>query len=92
MNTRSNKLGAGLAMLAAVLAGCAPVAPRWESNFGNSVRATVAAQVADPAAARNANPVVGIDGRAAEHAEERYLRSFAVPTVQEPAMLSGRGK
>jgi hypothetical protein len=32
--------------------------------------------VAQPAAARNANPVTGIDGRAARAAQEQYERSF----------------
>lgn len=92
MNTRLNQLGAAVAVLSAVLAGCAPVAPRWESSFGNAVRASVASQVADPAAARNASPVTGLDGAAAEAAHRQYVRSFSVPTDHQPAMISGSGK
>ena len=92
MNTRLNKLGAALAVLSAVLAGCAPVAPRWESSFGTSVRASVAAQVADPAAARNTNPVNGLDGRAADGVQSGYERSFALPVAHASAMISGSGK
>jgi hypothetical protein len=82
----------GLCALAAIVAGCAPVAPHWESSFGNAVRATVASQVADPAAARNANPVAGIDGRAAQAAQQHYEASFRTPSKQEPVMISGSAK
>jgi hypothetical protein len=92
MNTRYNKLGPALAVLAAALAGCMPVAPTWQANFGNSVRATVASQIADPAAARNSNPVAGLDGRAAEGAQTRYEHSFSTPTPHESAMIAGSGK
>lgn len=92
MNTRLNKLGAALAVVSALLAGCAPLAPRWESGFGTSVRASVAAQVADPAAARNLQPVTGLDGRAAEGVQSRYERSFSVPVAHDSAMISGSGK
>lgn len=92
MNTRFYKLGAALAVLTAALAGCMPVAPYWQANFGNSVRATVASQIADPAAARNTSPVTGLDGRAAEGAQTRYERSFSTPTPHESAMVSGSGK
>ena len=90
MNTRLNIPGAGLAVLAAALAGCAPVAPQFESSFGNSVRASVAAQVADPAAVRNANPVAGIDGRAAQAAQQHYETSFRTPGAPEAAMISSK--
>lgn len=81
-----------IAALALALAGCAPVAPHWESTFGNSVRASVASQVADPAAARNVNPVAGIDGRAAQAAQQHYEASFRTPSKQEPVMISGSAK
>lgn len=92
MSARVNKLGVGLAMLGLLQAGCAPLAPHWESRFGNAVRASVAAQVADPGAARNANPVAGIDGRAAAAIQFQYVHSFGTPTAPEAAMISGSGK
>jgi hypothetical protein len=91
MNTRFLKTGAALALLAGLTA-CAPSSPRWESSFGNAVRSTVASQVIDPAAARNNNPAAGMDGEAAHAAQTRYVKSFGAPTVQEPAMTSGRAK
>jgi type IV pilus biogenesis protein CpaD/CtpE len=64
-----------LALLGAALQGCSST-PRFNDNFGVSVRANLAAQVIDPAAAANGNPAVGVDGAAARAAHERYERSF----------------
>lgn len=61
-----------LLALAATLAACAQTTPRWDSTFGDSVRSTFAAQVINPAAVRNANPVAGIDGRAALTTQQKY--------------------
>ena len=89
MNTRLNTIAALLAL--ASLAGCANSSPQWERNFGNSLRESLAAQVADPAAARNPhpNPVVGLDGRAAAAASQRYEASFAQPAKQQ-SLLQGK--
>ena len=65
-------MAAGLALL---LSACATT-PQADARFGQSVRAAIAAQIAQPAAARNPNPVVGMDGRAARAAQEQYERSF----------------
>ncbi len=91
MNTPIHKLGAALALLA-LLGGCASRTPHWDRNFGNAVRAAVAAQVVDPAAVRNTNPVAGIDGDAAQAAHARYVQGYMVPAVPEQAMVSGNGK
>ena len=64
-----------LVLLLGALQGCSST-PRFNDNFGASVRANLSAQVIDPAAAANANPVSGIDGAAARAAQERYQRSF----------------
>ena len=61
-----------------LLQGCS-TAPRFEKNFGASVRANLAAQTVDPRGAANANPASGIDGPAARAAHERYQRSFTQP-------------
>lgn len=58
-----------------LLQGCSS-APRFERNFGVSVRANLAAQTVDPRGAANTNPASGIDGPAAQAAHERYQRSF----------------
>ena len=65
-----------VAALALQLSACAATTPLADVRFGQSVRATLASQVADPAAVRNAAPVIGIDGRAARGALQRYENSF----------------
>jgi type IV pilus biogenesis protein CpaD/CtpE len=79
------RLAALLALL--WLAGCAST-PRADATFGDSVRAALASQVANPAALRNTDPVSGIDGRAARAAQERYERSYKQPQ-QDLAPPSG---
>ncbi|MEJ7805183.1 MAG: hypothetical protein WKG03_04605 [Telluria sp.] len=89
MNTRLHSIATLLAL--AGLTGCVQTSPQWERNFGTSVRASLAAQVADPAASSNRNPVVGLDGRAAAAAAQRYENSFKGPVEQQP-MVSGKGR
>jgi hypothetical protein len=85
-----NRLAAA-ALAGMLLQGCSAT-PRFERDFGASMRANLAAQVIDPAAAANANPVSGMDGTAALAARERYQRSFKEP---DPApvqlIISGGG-
>jgi outer membrane murein-binding lipoprotein Lpp len=71
-----NRLAAAAAVLAGLLLQGCSATPRFEDHFGASVRANLAAQVIDPAAAANANPASGMDGAAALAARERYQRSF----------------
>lgn len=70
------------ALVTACLQGCMHTTPEWDRQFGIATRANLAIQVLDPAAAANRNPAIGVDGRAAKGAYERYQRSFAQP---EPA-------
>ncbi len=83
MNTRICTMAAALALLAGALSGCVHSSPKFDNGFGTSVRASVSAQVADPAAAGNTNAVTGIDGRAAAAAHQRYETSYARPTEQQ---------
>jgi type IV pilus biogenesis protein CpaD/CtpE len=64
-----------VSVLGVLLQGCSST-PRFNNHFGASVRANLAVQVIDPAAAANGNPAVGVDGAAARAAQERYQRSF----------------
>jgi type IV pilus biogenesis protein CpaD/CtpE len=73
----TNKTFACIAGLV-LLQGCS-TAPRFEKNFGASVRANLASQTVDPRGAANANPASGIDGQAAQAAHARYQRSFTRP-------------
>jgi type IV pilus biogenesis protein CpaD/CtpE len=78
---------AALLLAAVLLHGCVASAPRFDSRFGDSVRANLAAQVANPAAAANPDPASGIDGRAARGAQERYEKSFAQPEPAPAALV-----
>lgn len=90
MNTRIKPLAVTL-LTVAVLSGCAQTSGNWDKRFGTSLRASLASQVADPAAARNATPVHGMDGRAAAAVQKGYETSFAQPLPQQ-SIISGSGK
>jgi type IV pilus biogenesis protein CpaD/CtpE len=82
----------GILLAALLLQGCVNTTPKWDRQFGQAVRANVAAQVLDPAAAANNNPVTGIDGRAARATQDRYERSFAEPSANAaPALIDAMG-
>lgn len=79
-------------LVAACLQGCMHTTPEWDRQFGTATRANLTAQVLDPAAAANRNPAVGVDGRAAKGAHERYQRSFAQPeAAPAPIFISTGG-
>lgn len=88
MSLRRNLLVS--AALSAALQGCSTT-PRFDERFGDAVRANMAAQLLDPAAARNANPVTGMDGVSARAVHERYQRSFSEKTPSPPALIIGAG-
>ena len=79
--------------LIVLLQGCSST-PRFNHHFGASVRANVAAQVLDPTAAANTNPVHGVDGTAALAAQERYQRSFKEKdaNASQPLITVSHGK
>ena len=89
-----NRLAAAAAVLAGLLLQGCSATPYFEDQFGASVRANLAAQVIDPAAAANANPASGVDGAAALAARERYQRSFteADHNASQPMVGGGRTK
>ena len=81
-----------ISMLVAVgLTGCVKTAPVLESNFGNAVNAAKAAQIVNPDASLNTDPVAGVDGQAADAAISRYHRSFVQPTITPNIFTIGVG-
>lgn len=88
MLTIRNRSVAAVTALAAMLQGCS-TAPRFEDHFGTSMRTNLAAQVIDPAAAANGNPVSDVDGKTALATRERYQRSFKEPDRQPLQLLIG---
>ncbi len=75
----------------ALLSACVTTTPNYDARFGDSVQIAQARQTMDPAATvRNAaNPVAGVDGRAARAAYDRYLFSFIRPTPQPNVFTIG---
>jgi hypothetical protein len=65
--------------LATQLTGCGSTTPELDAKFGDAVRAAREAQTLNPAASANKDPVLGLDGKAAVHAQERYQDSFKSP-------------
>lgn len=64
---------------AALLAGCAVSAtPNYDTRFGDAVRLAKQRMMLNPNAA-NTDPVVGLDGPAAQQAQLRYLDTFKSP-------------
>lgn len=81
----------GIVLAALLLQGCVQTTPKWDRQFGQSVRANLAAQVIDPAAAANTNPAAGVDGQVARAAQERYESSFKDPGPTAPALVISLG-
>ena len=68
-------------LIPVLLAGCAASSstPSYDTRFGNAVREARMRMTLNPDAARNPNPVAGMDGRAAHEAYGRYHDSFKAP-------------
>lgn len=70
--------------------GCAPVAPKVDSDFGKSLNALKSYQTINPqGAANDANP--RIDGVAAKEAIDRYHKSFSAPVPHQNVFTIGVG-
>ncbi len=61
------------------LTGCGSTTPDLDAKFGDAVRTARQQQTLNPAAPMGNNPVLGIDGRAAASAQDRYQDSFKAP-------------
>ena len=86
------KLNVAILFLAVgILSGCAETTPRYEAEFGNATRSTLNAQIINPDAGKNADPVTGLDGRAARDAVDNYQKSFAEPDKTQGVFNIGIG-
>ena len=77
--------------LVSVLTACVEPAARYEAEFGSATRATLKAQIINPDAGNNPDPVAGLDGRAARDAIDNYQKSFAEPKPTENGFNIGVG-
>jgi hypothetical protein len=76
-------------MLTACAYTTAPTTPQWDNRFGLDTRMTLAQQVLYADAGRNRDPVVGMDGRSARAAYERYQKAAG---EQQPSLMNGGAK
>ncbi len=73
------------------IAGCVSTTPTMDRHFGESVSLIKAQQTLHPEAARNTDPVKGLDGKAAKSAYDQYQKSYAAPEPQTNAFTIGVG-
>ena len=73
------------------LCACQNTMPRYEREFGQSVRNTMQAQIINPDASKNQDPVKGLDGRAARDSINNYQKSFTKPVAQPNVFNFGIG-
>lgn len=78
--------------LAGILSACVATTPTFDSRFGLAARMTLAQQIANPAAARNTDPVAGMDGSSARAAYERYQKAAGETQQQQPSLINGGAK
>jgi hypothetical protein len=77
MQKRYGMFLVSVVLLGVMLAGCAPT--RLEMDYGNSYRLASAQQILLPEGEKNLAPQEGLDGKAAQHALERYRKTFEQP-------------
>jgi hypothetical protein len=80
------------ALLLTLVGGCASRSPNLDAQFGKSVRLLNAQQTINPNAMANADPVLGLDGRAAISGYGDYQKSYAKPEPQSSTFTIGIGK
>jgi len=64
----------GSILALSIISGCAQT--MLDKNWGKSFESAKSNQIANPEAEKNLNPVVGLDGEAAETNMEKYRESF----------------
>lgn len=69
----------GTAVAVVVLTGCTSTTPQLDAKFGETVRAVREQQTVNPAGTPVTNQDLGIGGKAAVNAQERYQDSFKTP-------------
>jgi hypothetical protein len=68
-----------IALSAVLLAACSTTTPDYDQRFGDAVRQARMRQTLNPTASANPDPVMGLDGKAAQEGIHLYHDSFKVP-------------
>ena len=66
----------GLIATLLIFSGCGPRETMLSRNWGNSFESAKQSQILNPEAGKNLDPVVGLDGQAAENVVEKYTQGF----------------
>jgi len=61
---------------------------RLEMDFGTSSKLSKTNQIYDPEAEKNIEPVMGLDGKAAQETAEKYRKDFEKPAPPTPSALT----
>lgn len=75
----------GLIATLLIFSGCARET-MLNRNWGNSFESAKQSQILNPEAGKNLEPVVGLDGQAAENNMEKYRQGFKKDTSKEMAL------
>ncbi|MFD2365569.1 hypothetical protein [Pseudoduganella sp. GCM10020061] len=67
-----------ICLLLGLCAGCSTT-PNYDARFGDSIRMTRSAMIANADAPIDRDPVVGVDNQAARESFTRYLNTFKEP-------------
>jgi hypothetical protein len=71
--------------------GCISTTPNLDQHFGEGMGLIKAQQILNPQAARNTDPVSGIDGKAAKSAYDEYQKSYRAPVPPTNSFTLGIG-
>jgi hypothetical protein len=91
MHTSTFKTIFSLFLASVALAGCTTQTPVLDQHYGEAVNAAKLHQTINPDASLNQDPVAGIDGKAANAAVDRYLKSYEQPPVTPNVFTIGVG-
>ena len=66
----------GLIAALLIFSGCGTKETMLDKNWGSSFESAKQSQILNPEAGKNLEPVVGLDGQAAENNMEKYRQGF----------------
>jgi hypothetical protein len=79
------------AIAPAALGACTTPTPQLDATFGHAVNAAKAQQTINPEASKNTDPVLGLDGKAANESIGRYHDTFRAPPPTFVVITPGAG-
>ena len=76
----------GLIATLLIFSGCGTRETMLSRNWGSSFESAKQSQILNPEAGKNLEPVVGLDGQAAENNMEKYRQGLKKDTSKEMAL------